>query len=92
MLAAADSGVGEYSVTQLQELASPSAPPVLDTATMRKDSTAAGHTVLSLTLTASQAYQYLLRQMAASLARASIVLLRTGRSARCGTGAAATAT
>jgi len=68
VLAAADSGVGEYSVTQVQELASPFAPPVLDTATMRKDSTAAGRTVLSLTLTASQAYQYLLKQMGASLA------------------------
>jgi putative ABC transport system permease protein len=66
VLAAADSGVGEYSVTQVQELASPSAPPVLDTATMRKDSTAAGHTVLSVTLTASQAYQYLLKQMGAA--------------------------
>ena len=63
VLAAAGSGVGEYSVTQVQELASPSAPPVLDTATMRKDSTAAGRTVLSLTLTASHAYQYLLKQM-----------------------------
>jgi putative ABC transport system permease protein len=68
VLAAADSGVGEYSATQVQELASPSAPPVLDTATMRKDATAAGHAVLSLTLTASQAYQYLLTRMAANLA------------------------
>jgi putative ABC transport system permease protein len=68
VLAAADSGVGEYSVTQVQELASPSAPPVLDTATMRKDSTAAGRTVLSVTLTASQAYQYLLKQMRSILA------------------------
>ena len=92
MLAAADSGVGEYAVTQVQELASPSAPPVLDTATMRKDATAAGRTVLSLTLTASQAYQYLLRQMGPAGAATSIVLLRTGRPARCGTGVAATAT
>jgi putative ABC transport system permease protein len=66
VLAAADSGVGEYSVTQAQELASPSAPPALDTTTMRDDSTAAGRTVLSLTLTASQAYQYLLKQMGAA--------------------------
>jgi putative ABC transport system permease protein len=66
VLAASDSGVGEYSVTQVQELASPSAPPVLDTSTMRKDSTAAGRTVLDLTLNASQAYQYLLKQMGAA--------------------------
>ncbi|MGH3219645.1 MAG: ABC transporter permease, partial [Streptosporangiaceae bacterium] len=66
VLAAAGSGVGEHSVTQVQELASPSAPPVLAAATMRKDSTAAGRMVLSLTLTASQAYQYLLKQMGAA--------------------------
>ena len=66
VLAAADSGVGEYSVTRVRELASPSAPPVLDTATMRRDSTAAGRAVLSLTLTAGQAYQYLLKQMRSS--------------------------
>ena len=35
VLAAADSGIGEYSVTQVQELAAPSAPPVLGTAAMR---------------------------------------------------------
>ena len=67
VLAAAGSGVGEYSVTQVQELASPSVAPALNTATMRKDSTVPGRTVLSLTLTASQAYQYLLKQMRASL-------------------------
>jgi putative ABC transport system permease protein len=67
VLAAAGSGVGESSVTQVQELASPSVPPVLNPATMRQDSTAAGRTVLSLTLTARQAYQYLLKQMGASL-------------------------
>jgi hypothetical protein len=42
VLAAAGSGVGEHSVTQVKGLASPAAPPVLNTATMRADSTAAG--------------------------------------------------
>jgi len=67
VLAAADSGVGEDSVTQVQELASPSAPPTLTPATMQQDSTAPGRTVLSLTLTASQAYRSLLTQMGSSL-------------------------
>ena len=41
VLATADSGIGESAVTQVQELAAPSAPPVLDTATISRDSTAA---------------------------------------------------
>jgi putative ABC transport system permease protein len=63
VLAAADSGIGEYSVTQVQELAAPSAPPALDTATMRRDATVPGRTVLSRTITARQAYQYLLSML-----------------------------
>ena len=60
VLATADSGIGEYASTQVQELAAPSAAPVLDTATMARDATAAGRTVLSTKTTAQQAYQYLL--------------------------------
>ena len=64
VLAAAESSIGEYSATQVQELAAPPEPPVLDTAAMRRDSTLAGHTALSTTITAPQAYQYLLSQLA----------------------------
>ena len=60
VLATADSGIGEQALTQVQELAAPSAPPVFDTATMARDAAVAGHTVLSTTTTAQQAYQYLL--------------------------------
>jgi putative ABC transport system permease protein len=60
VLAAADSGIGEEALTQVQELGTPPAPPMLDPATMAKDATVTGRTVLSTTTTARQAYQYLL--------------------------------
>ena len=60
VLAAADSDIGEYASTRVQELPAPSAPPVLGTATMAKDAMVSGRTVLSATTTARQAYQYLL--------------------------------
>ena len=60
VLAAADSDIGEYASTRVQELPPPSAPPVLGTATMARDATVSGRTVLSATTTARQAYQYLL--------------------------------
>jgi putative ABC transport system permease protein len=63
VLATADSGIGEYAMTQVQELGAPSAPPVLGTATMAKDAAVPGHTVLATTTTARQAYQYLLGQL-----------------------------
>jgi hypothetical protein len=60
VLATADSGIGEHALTQVQELAAPSAAPVFDTATMARDAAVAGHPVLSVTTTARQAYTYLL--------------------------------
>ena len=69
VLAAADSGIGENSVTKLQELATPATPPQLNTATMHQDATVPGHTVLSTTITARQAYQYLLTRMRNQLGR-----------------------
>jgi hypothetical protein len=69
VLAAADSGIGEDSVTKLQELATPSAPPVLNAAAMRTDATVSGRTVLTTTITARQAYQYLLTRMRNKLGR-----------------------
>jgi putative ABC transport system permease protein len=56
VLAAADSGIGEDAVTQVEELAAPAAPPVLAPATMARDATVPGHTVLGNTITARQAY------------------------------------
>ncbi len=69
VLAASNSGIGEYSVTTVQELANPSAPPVLDPATMRKDATAPGHTVLRTTISAQHAYHYLLARLGNRLGR-----------------------
>ena len=63
VLVPADGGIGEYAATQVQELAVPPAPPDLDTAAMAKDASLPGHTVLSTTSTARQAYQYLLGRM-----------------------------
>jgi hypothetical protein len=60
VLAAADSGIGEDAVTRVEELAAPTAPPVFDLATLTRDATAPGHTVAGNTITARQAYQYLL--------------------------------
>ena len=67
VLATAASGIGEDSVTQVQELAAPSVPPVLDPATMSMDVAQPGHTVLSTTITARQAYQYLLQTLGGPL-------------------------
>ena len=60
VLAAADSGIGEYAVTQVEELPAPAAPPVFDPATIARDATVPGHPVLGNTITARQAYRYLL--------------------------------
>ena len=65
VLAATDSGIGEYAQSQVRELASPPAPPRLDRAAMRRDATAPGHPVLSSTTTARQAYSYLLGNLRA---------------------------
>ncbi len=69
VLATTDSGVGEYSVTQVQQLAAPAAPPVLNQATMSRDLARPGRTVLGTTITARQAYQYLLGRMRDKLGR-----------------------
>ena len=42
VLAATASGIGEYAQSQVQELATPAAPPVLSTAVMRHDATLPG--------------------------------------------------
>ena len=63
VLAAARSGIGEYEVTQVQQLARPASPPRLDPAAMRRDATAAGQPVSTVRVTAAQAYQQLLAEM-----------------------------
>jgi len=65
VLAATDSGIGEYAVNRVQELAAPPTSPVLNTAAMHQDATRPGHPVLSSTVTARQAYNYLLGNMRA---------------------------
>src|SRR5581483_398975 len=63
VLAAADSGIGEWSQTEVRRLADPSGPPTLNTATMSRDATAAGQPVLSIRINAQQAYRRLLAAM-----------------------------
>ena len=63
VLAAARSGIGEYAVTQVQQLARPAGPPRLDPAAMRRDATAAGQPVSTVRVTAAQAYQQLLAEI-----------------------------
>lgn len=63
VLASSDSGIGEYTVTQLQELAAPTGPPVLDAAAMRADATAPARPILTTTTSAQQAYQSVLGQL-----------------------------
>ncbi|HEY0716168.1 MAG TPA: FtsX-like permease family protein [Streptosporangiaceae bacterium] len=60
VLAAARSGIGEWSQTQVRRLADPSGPPALDAATMSRDATAPGQPVLSVRIDAQQAYEQLL--------------------------------
>jgi hypothetical protein len=60
VLAASNIGIGESAVTQVQQLAAPSGPAVLNAAAMARDAAAPGQTVLRFTVTAQQAYQQLL--------------------------------
>ena len=64
VLAAARSGIGEYAVTQVQQLARPGSPPRLNPAAMRRDATAAGQPVSTVRVTAAQAYRQLLAEIA----------------------------
>ncbi len=63
VLAAASSGIGEYSVTQVQRLASPARPPAMTLPWMARQASAPGPTVLSARVSADQAYQHLLAEM-----------------------------
>jgi putative ABC transport system permease protein len=60
VLASADSGIGEWSQTEVRRLTDPAGPPVLNAATMSRDAAAPGQPVLSVRITAQQAYQRLL--------------------------------
>jgi putative ABC transport system permease protein len=63
VLAAADSGIGEWSQTEVRRLAGPSGPPTLNAASLARDATAPGQPVLSVRISAQQAYQRLLAAM-----------------------------
>lgn len=64
VLAAASSGIGEYAVTRVQRLASPTAPPALGPAGLRREAAAPGRTILTERTSAQQAYQHLLGELA----------------------------
>ena len=63
VLAASGTGTGEYAQTELQLLAPPKAPPVLNGPWLSREATAAGHTVRVEQTTAQQAYQKLLGEL-----------------------------
>ena len=56
VLAAASSGLGEYTVTRVQRLPSPRGPVILNTGTMASEASVPGPTVLTTTISARQAY------------------------------------
>ena len=57
VLAAASSGLGEYTVTRVQRLPAPRAPVILSAAMMARDASLPGRTVLVTTISAQQAYR-----------------------------------
>jgi hypothetical protein len=57
VLAAASSGLGEYTVTRVQRLPAPRGPVILRTGTMTREASAPGRTVLTTTISARQAYR-----------------------------------
>ena len=63
VLAATTSGIAEYSVTRIQQLAPPQGPPTLNAPTMAKEVVAPGRTVLTIRISAQQAYQQVLALM-----------------------------
>ena len=64
VLASADSGIGEYSITQVQKLAAPTSPPTLGSSQLKQAATAAGQTVMTTRIASQDAYRTLLREMA----------------------------
>ncbi len=65
VLASSASGMDEYAVTQLATLAAPASAPSMTTAWMTQHVAAPGQVAATVTTTAQQAYQQLLRTMAA---------------------------
>jgi putative ABC transport system permease protein len=63
VLASSRSGMDEYAVTQLQQLAAPSAAPNMTAAMMTQEAAEPGRTVATSTTTARQAYRELLATM-----------------------------
>ncbi len=63
VLASSNSGMDEYAVTQLQQLAAPSAAPNMTAAWMTQEAAGAGQTLATSTTTAQQAYRELLVTM-----------------------------
>jgi putative ABC transport system permease protein len=73
VLAASDSGMDEYALTQLQTLAPPKAPPDIDVPWLTKEATVPGRTLVTKRTTAQQAYQELLHTMSAKTGSATRV-------------------
>ena len=66
VLAASSTPSGETAVTQLQELATPSAPPPMNANWLTREDAAAGQTLATTQTTSQQAYQKLLRELPSS--------------------------
>ncbi|HTZ92277.1 MAG TPA: FtsX-like permease family protein [Streptosporangiaceae bacterium] len=63
VLAASTSGVDEYAVTQLEQLAAPARPPALTNGWVARQAASRGRVLAVRTTTAAQAYQLLLRSL-----------------------------
>lgn len=63
VLAASQSGIAEYAVSELQELGAPPTPPQMTAGWLTQESPVAGHTLAVQRTTAEQAYQSLLTAM-----------------------------
>jgi putative ABC transport system permease protein len=66
VLAASGTPSGETAVTQLQELATPSAPPPMNASWLNSEDAAASRTLATTQTTSQQAYQELLRELPSS--------------------------
>ena len=71
VLAAASSGIGEYAVTRVQQLAAPAGPVTLSASRMSSAAAAPGRTVLTTRISAQQAYQQVIKESAGEFARQS---------------------
>jgi putative ABC transport system permease protein len=72
VLAAAETGIGEYSLTKVQDLPAPAGPATLTVPWMEREAAVPGKTMLTTRIAAEQAYQNLLQQMSVRVQSVSV--------------------